>query len=1013
MTNSKNTNTGYRQKLLASSMLAAMMAAVPVSMAQAQEVERVVEAEEDDDSVQDTIVITGSRIVRPNVSSSSPVSTVDAEEFKLRGSVRVEDLLNVLPQAFSAQNSSVVNGASGTSSLNLRGLGATRTLVLLDGKRLPFGSPQTSPANLDLIPSQLLERVDIITGGQSAVYGADAVGGVANFILRRDFEGVGSDIQFGFFQDGNDNSFLQSVTEAALVDTPSGSVTDGREISASFYAGANSADGKGNVTAFINYTNQNPVVQSDRDISACAIGANTGPNSFEGIGCIGSSSFRRTFSGGDFFQEEDGTLVDFVGGPEQTFNFGPLNFFRRPNERFNFTTLARYELTDKVEAYVDFTYVFNQTDAQIAPSATFFRGFTVNCANPFLDTGLGPNGDGLGTFFDLLGCGTPGADGELPEDVGFIGGRRNVEGGNRNSDITTQTFRTVGGFRGDINENFSYDLFGQFARTTLIDISTNDLSFANVQDALNVVLDDNGNPVCESGNALCVPFNIFERTPDGQSLVTDEAVNFIQQDGFTNGSVQQIVFGGTITGDLTDYGLKSPLAQDGIAAVVGWEWRRDELDSTPDAISQIPGGMGLTGVGGGTLPVQGEIQVNEFFGEVSVPLVQEQPFIEEFSFNGAYRYSDYDTDGNNVQNSFDSHTFSAGLVYKPVNDVRLRGQFQRAVRAPTVIALFTGQNTGLFSPTAGANGLFDPCAGDFDPLTDIPEPSATAAQCAFTGATTLFGNIADNPAGQLNLITGGNPNLETEESDTFTLGVILQPRWVPGLTIAVDYFDITVDDTIATIPAQTTLDQCIATGQDVFCDLINRDQFGSLFLLSGNGEGVLATNANIASLATNGVDFQVNYSQDVGNFGTVSVDYAATWLDELSTVPVPGLDVTTECAGFFGGPCNVTPEYRHRFISTWQTPWDVALTATWRYTGSVDLFGGNGEGELQGGLGSENFIDLAGRYSLNDSVGFRMGVNNIFDNDPPLSTSGANGNTFPGTFDSVGRFIFFGVNVEF
>jgi len=1012
----KRHKNGFREKLFATSVLAAMMGATPFVAAHAQDVDRVSQSDEDDDAaVQETITVTGSRIQRANVTSSSPVAQVSNEQFQIQGAARVEDLLNDLPQVFAAQNSSVVNGASGTAQLNLRGLGAVRTLVLVDGKRLPFGSPTSSPADVNLIPTQLLERVDVVTGGTSAVYGADAVAGVANFILRRDFEGFGADLQLGAFHDTNDNDFLQNVTAAAGVPSSSGSGFDGRDINASIYAGVNSADGKGNITAFFSYQNANAVSQGNRDISACAIGASTAATSFEGIGCIGSSSFRRTFSGGDFFQEEDGTLVDFVGGPEQTFNFGPANFFRRNNERFNFTALARYEVTDFAEAYLDFTYVDNNTDAQIAPSATFFRGFTVNCANPFLGAGLGPNGDGLGTFSSLLGCETPDATGALPDSVPFIGGRRNVEGGNRNSEIGLQTFRTVGGFRGDINENFSYDIFGQFSRTTTTEISTNDLSFANVQDAFNVVLDANGNPVCESGNAGCVPYNIFERGPNGESLVTQEALDFIQQDGFINGNVQQIVFGGTVNGDLTNYGIVSPFASDGIATVIGWEWRRDELTSSPDAISQIPGGMGFTGVGGGTLPVAGEVQVNEFFGEIQAPLVQDQPFFKELTFTGAYRFSDYTTDGNGVENDFTSNTFALGLSWAPVDDVRFRGQFQRAVRSPNVIDLFTGQNTGLFAPTAGANGLFDPCAGDFDPATPTPAPTATAAQCANTGVSAAqFGTIADNPAGQLNSITGGNPLLDVEESDTFTLGAVIQPRWVPGLTVALDYFDISIEDAIGTVPPETAIDQCLATGEATFCDLITRDAFGSLFLLNGNGEGVLAANVNIGALETNGIDLQINYNFDLPAYGSVSLDYASTYLFNLDSTPVPGLDVVNECVGEFGGQCGVpNPEYRHRFLATWQTPWDINVTTTWRFLSDVELFGGNGDGPLQGGLGSENFFDLAATYAFNENITFRTGVNNVFDNDPPLTTSGANGNTFPGTFDSLGRFFFLGVNLEF
>ncbi len=951
-------------------------------------------AQSDDESAtEEAIIVTGSRLKQSNLVAISPITQVTSEELKIRGTVRIEDMLNILPQAFAGQTSEVSNGASGTSNINLRGLGSIRTLVMIDGKRLPIGSPNSSPANLDLIPAALVERVDVVTGGQSAVYGSDAIGGVANFILKRDFEGIEVDAQVSYNQDSNSNSFAQNVLKGSLQPVPGGSQFDGRNVSLSVTMGANSADGRGNVTANLSYQNQNAIEQGTRDVSGCAFGLSGNAAAFEGIACVGSSTTPtgRFFSLDNFsdtFQTPSGQLVPFTGAPEQTFNFNPFNFFQRPNERFNFTTLARYDVSNNVEAYLDFTFANNKTDAQIAPTGTFAVNGPVNCDNPFL-------GSGPGSFFDVLDCSGP------TDDANVLILKRNVEGGGRNSNIELTTWRMVGGFRGDLGDNFSYDVFGQFSRTNLTSISQNDFSIANLDDALNVVLDGNGNPVCESGNAGCVPYNIF--TP---GAVTQEAINFIQQDAFVNGFTEQKVLGGNVQGDLTDYGVKSPFADSGAQLLVGYEFRKDELARKPDAISATPGG-GLSGVGGATLPVAGVTRLFELYAETQIPLVTDSPLAQELSFNGAYRYSDYTVNGNGVKNGFTSDTYAAGISWVPIDDIRFRGQYQRAVRAPNIIELFSAQNTGLFDLAQNPDGSFDDCAGT--------NPFRSLAECANTGVTAAqYGNIPDNAAGQFNQITGGNPNLNPEVADTYTLGVILTPSMVPGLSISVDYFDIKVNQTISSIAPTESFERCLNTGDAAFCNLIQRDVAGSLWIDSSTG-GITATSVNIATLKTSGIDIAATYNVDLGNAGSMTFNYVSTILDKLDTESFPGSGIIA-CKGLYGGDCGTpNPEYRHRLMGTWQSPFDVDVTTTWRYFGSVNQDAGI-TNTINDHFSSKSYIDLAATWRMKENVAFRAGINNLFDVDPPLSSSvGAgfgNGNTFPGVYDSVGRLLFMGVNVS-
>ncbi len=993
-----------------------------------------------DDAVVDRIVITGSRLKTSATSSSVPLLQIDIGDIQNRGVVRLEEMLNILPQFAASQTANISNGATGTSTLNLRGLGANRTLVLVNGRRLPFGSPRFAPANIDIVPSSLIERIDIVTGGGSAVYGSDAVGGIANFILKDDFEGIEISGQVGIHHAPNQNSLMSDILAASNINDPSASI-DGREVAISFTAGTNFDEGRGNVTISVGYQNANEVSQADRDFSACALSSGSGVN--RNATCAGSSNFRKFTQGSDpdrlrhingrivrpgdpdfdmgtgfseVFQEADGTLVvRGTSSEDETFNFGPTNFFRRPNERYNINALANYEITDNLEIYTDLAFMNNRSAAQIAASASFSRPFNTNCDNPLLQGGPGPNNEGI-TLFELFDCQQVlddfAAGTREDVDIRFTNSHRNVEGGNRISDIDNTQWRIVTGLRGTLAERFDWDMFGQISRVNEMRTSMNDLNFNDVQQALFVITDpDTGKTVCRDGSNGCVPWNIFDRTGSGDTLVTQDAADFIAGLGITIGRTEQRVLGGTIQGDFTEDGFVSPFAESGLSVLGGWEYRRDTLNSIPDDISQVSGGRGLTGQGGGTLPVAGRISVWEVFMEGQLPLVENEPFMEELILNGAYRHSEYSVDGNGVQNSFGANTYFVGGTWAPDSNLRLRAQFQRAIRAPNVIDLFTGQNTGLFGAVQLSNGAFEPCGG--------PNPTATLAQCQNSGLSAAqFGLVPLQPAGQLNTITGGNPNLEAEVSDTLTIGAVFTPTFVPGLTIAIDYFDIQIDGAISTIPPQTTLDTCIETGNPVFCSLIKRDIFGSLHVDNSNFEGITATNVNIASLTRKGFDVQADYSlplDDIGlgGFGDVRFNLAGSLVTKDLNTPIPGGDVTI-CDGLFGGACGIpNPKWRHVFRTTWDTPWDFSSTLTWRYTKSTKNSGTISDPtDLNLAVPAVSYLDLVVNYQVNDNADVRFGINNLFAKTPHFLSQGNNGNIFAGQFD-IDRFIFFGVNLTY
>jgi outer membrane receptor protein involved in Fe transport len=968
--------------------------------------------DQDDDTSIEEVVVTGTRIRNPNISSSSPVTVLTGAEIDSRGITRIEDLINTLPQAFAAQGANLANGGSGAATVDLRGLSADRTLVLVDGKRLPFGDPQDVAVDLNQIPAQLVERIDILTGGASAVYGSDALAGVVNFIMKRDFEGLQFDLQGGVFQSGNSNKAGLDALSRTSFDVPD-SIIDGRILDINFIAGTGLGDGEGNVTAWFGFRDVNEITWGARAFSACAFGA--GDPRFECVGSSTTSPARLTDFGlaavsfdllaFDPVTGGDARPIVLSGSPNDTYNFGPLNHLQRPDRRFTFGAMGHYEISNDVEFFFETSFTDDRTDNQIAPSGTFFATGTINCDHPFLTpnqfaaicTANGFTNNPGQTVFDANGVASGFDTATL-----YIG-RRNVEGGGRKQIQRHTTFRAVGGFRGELGDAFTYEVFGQFANVIFAATALNDISIAKLAQALNVRIDPNtGNAACQgvidgTGNPACVPYDIFSigGTP------SDAAINFIIEPAFDKGNIVQKVYGGTINGDLGTYGFTSPMAETGVQIVAGFEYREDQIDRSPDATS-IAGG--LTGTGGASPPIDAAVDLYEFYTEVAIPIVEGAEFADELTLTAAFRFSDFASTGG-------QSTFAGGLSWTPIPDIRFRAQFQRAVRSPNVLELFRAQGNNLFDLTdPDGDGIFDPCAG--------ATPFYSAAQCANQGVTAAqYGSVADNPAGQFNLLIGGNPDLNVESSDTYTVGVIVTPSALPGLTLSVDYFDIKVEDFIGTVPPGLAIDKCALTGDPFFCSLIQRDAGGGLFV-NGATSWVVNTNLNTGSLATSGIDVNAAYSVEVGEYGSLLMSFVGTYLLDLSTEALPG-EVPFDCTGFYGASCGIpNPEWRHRFLATWETPWSFNLTTTWRYHGAVDLFpGGSAPTNLNAHFAAENFVDLQVSVDVKENARLRFGINNLLDNDPPLSsvvgTAPGNANTYPQVYDANGRFVFLGLTIDY
>jgi iron complex outermembrane receptor protein len=970
----------------------------------------------------ETVVVTGSRIPQTGLYSSSPVTAIGQQEIKLEGTTNVETLLNNLPSNFADFGQAESNGSFGTATVDLRDLGDKRTLVLIDGKRLMPGDPALPVADLNQIPATLVDHVEVMTGGASAVYGSDAIAGVVNFIMRKDFEGIEFDGQYAVNQHNNDNGYdrsivaegLGGVTPGSIAQAPS-EVMDGANVNGTMIIGANSANNKGNVTAYVSYQNTQPVLESQRDFSACG-SETTGSGkagAYHGFICAGSSTAALNGAGGRFNSISNtptpitGPNVTVSGagaispfGNANKFNFAPLNYLQRPDTRYTGGAFAHYQVSNALDFFGSFMFMDDHSIAQIAPSGLFYGTFFhTNCDNPLLSAAE------EASFCTSAGYG--------PTAINtMLIGRRLVEAGNRQDDLRHTSYRMIGGAKGDLGNGWSYELFGQYGDTVFAEQYLNDVSLSRINNALDVHL-VGGVPTCESvidgTDPSCVPLNIF-----AANGVTPAAVKYIDVPGFQEGDTTETVAGGSLQGDLGAWGVQSPWAKSPVSIVVGSEYRQETLNLHTDI--EFSSGD-LAGQGGPRIGANGSFDVTEGFGEIKIPLVENMPFFEELSVHAAYRYSSYNTAGAVSTYSYDGQ-------WQPIDDFKLRASFQRAVRAPNVNELFTPLQLGLFGGT-------DPCAG--------PTPAETAAECAHSGVTAAqYGNILQCSASQCNELGGGNPNLKPEISDSREAGIVFTPTFIPGFTATVDYFDIRVSNAIGVFPESETLADCGNTGLAVFCNNIHRNSIGVIFGTGATAGYVTALNVNTAAEQTKGIDLETNYTSELndwgmGQNGAISVNLVGTFVNSLDFQATP-FDPVAHCAGLFGLTCGTpAPKWRHKLRVTWSSPWDVDLSLQWRYMGAVkfdanksveplsDPCGGPCGDLSDNSIGAFNYIDLGFDWTVRDGVDIHGGVNNVFDKDPPFLDSNGlgisappfgNGNTYPQVYDSLGRLFFLGATIK-
>jgi outer membrane receptor protein involved in Fe transport len=905
------------------------------------------------------ITVTGSRIKQLS-SSSAPIAEVGGEEFTLTGTTRVEDLLNSLPQLSSSFDSFTVNPTVGFATADLRGLGTARTLVLVNGYRLQPGGIRSEARDLNQIPAALIKRVDILTGGASAVYGADAMAGVVNFILDTEFEGFSATAGWSGYQHKNEDSYIQGLMDQRNFSYPTGtSGPDGEAQNVDLAWGSRFADGKGHAMAYFTWRKNDELRQGARDYSSCALNAagtscgGSGTSEIANFLVFGTPLPGAAFQGGGARLAPDGS---WVAGSPPPYNYAPVNHYQRPDERWTFGSSLKYEVNANFRPFVETMFANTNTSVQIAESGTFFANDpTFQCNDPL-----------IGTL-----CADLGIDPADPVSV-YIG-KRNNEGGPRVSKIESNSFRVVAGAEGELG-------FGTWFYNASFLYGRNSSNQASINDFLISRLDES----IRDGT-----YDIFN--PAG---VTAEQAAGLSGTGLTAGSTSLQVLNAYVSGDI---GVTVPTAGDPISLVLGAESRTETYTTDPDA--NVATGN-FTGAGGPASPLTGETKVNELFMEAQVPLFKSSGLLKSLDADLGYRSSDYTQSGN-------VNTYKIGANAN-FGAFRVRAGYNRAIRSASISDLFSNQEIALWSGS-------DPCSG--------ATPTLSAAECANTGVTAAqYGSIQASPASQYNQFVGGNPGLKPEQGDTYTIGLVMAP--IRGLNLSIDYYDIEITDTIASIGANTILTFCARTGDPFLCGKVRRNANNGDLWVGSNP----ATSGYVENLTSNfgdrrfrGLDIAGSYTMPLMG-GQFTTSFSGTQTLEVTVAPLPGVNdsATYDCKGKINISCQ-SPEWRHTMSFRMQKDWWTA-NIRWRHVGEMDYIetdGSSGTTDqllVRNGnkLSAFNYLDLSGSVNIGKYTTITAGVNNVADKAPPMvgSTLSLNGTSIGG-YDQIGRYLFANVKVRF
>ena len=1041
-----------RAGLYATAGLAALAVAAPV-LAQDQAEDEVAASVTSERSEGGIITVTGSRIARPNLDATVPIASLTSDELLNNGQVNIGDRLALLPQfrpTFTTQNSGRFIGTAGLSILDLRGQGTARTLVLQNGIRHVSSQPGAQTVDVATIPVDLIERVDIVTGGNSSIYGSDAVAGVVNFVMKRNFEGISVRAQNGISREGDGNQRIVALT-----------------------AGTNFGGGRGNIAASAEYTRNSPIFFSDRPNGGAFDGRRQfqlvedtafsgpggGPEGPEGNGipdtelldriknigistggaftsacpaaavgtprgnlnCSGVFSSTGAQFGNVFVFLPDGTLArnvverDFrsvgsgnaIGGLGSTLR--ETGLLQTGNTRYAANLLASYEFSSAFRPYLDAKFV--RTESLQEGQPTFFQGsggllgqnFSIN--NPFLTDQARA----------LLQTSLPAGA------TTFTMQRFNTDFGGRGENHERDLFRIVVGAEGSFWDTWSYNIAFNYGRVETYYETRGNVLVNNYRNAVNAVRNPAGQIVCAINNdanpanddPACRPLNLF-----GLGAPSQEALNYILFTSSREQWSEQRNIVGSISGDL---GKLFTLPGGPVQFSLGGEYRSEDAFSAFDPITRS-GATFLNAIANFEPPT---LNIAEAFGEIRIPLLADMPFFNELTVEGAARVSDYNSGATGT-----IWSYNAGGVWSPVRGVRARANYGRAVRAPTQSDLFSAQAQTFL------NGLSDPCGQQN--INANPERVRNCAAAGvpttqtFNGITEPFTNRA---ASGISGVSGGNPGLFAEKSDSWTAGVVLTPSFLPGFTMSVDWYQIKLRDAINTVGAQTVINQCYDDPGGIdnqFCRAIFRNPNGTFrgqtnvlhsgetvsFNTTGDGISFIQGPFNFARQETSGVDLDMNYSTRLGEDWRLNARAIVSWLTQRNVfTSITEPDRLTRERSTLGNPewngqLNLTLGYKK-----------FDLLYSFRYLDKMTI--GNWRTQnVEQGRPPENadafpvvfypsvtYSDVRLSMNVKQTHTVFIGVDNVFDQLPPFDILGTDAGG--GIFPNMGRFFYFGVGAKF
>ncbi len=963
------------------------------------ETEQVVEvdetaAEKDDEA----IVVTGTRIVRPNMTSNAPVTVIDREFLNQRGLARIEDALSQVPQITPMLGLQETGWTAGPARVSLRRLGAGRTLTLLNGQRMEN--------DVGIVPGALIERIDILTGGASAVYGSDAIAGVVNFIVNRKFNGLVIDGEISANHHVNNNQFLKDLQAESGYPTPAKSYFGGANYFLSAATGRSFLGGDLNISGFVTYKEAEPMPFTALDTTGCALLMN---DPFSAVRPTPNDRFTCSFSEYNrynYFNVAGENLTNALDGSRAWREYDDddvtrvprTDYLQRADNTINAGGFVSANIVNDITFDGNFLFTrYNQRSANSVNDAFYTPNARVNCDNPF-----------LGAQQAQALCGNnAGVVGAFSDPITAVGWRENFTQrlAYRNVD-----WRGSANISGTLVDSSRFQLSYQRSRNLIRNSSTDIYTFD--PEAFNRTLqvrNVNGVATClsviDGSDPACRPYDIFS----ANSPPTAELLGYLTGEGNSRVESTLEVMSATLSGTLGEYGLTSPFAKDAIGYSIHVEQRHDRI---------ISAGAGAWSVWSN---YDGKSRVREIAYELEVPLVQGKRFIEDLSINGAYRISDYTVYDKLVE------TWKAEISYAPFAGLRARASYNKSLRVP-VLPRLEGENRyanvpmrDLCAPPREGNGVqrysFEQCAAggmtrqQYDALS-------TYAACDANGfcPTTL--------------INGGNPALQPERGRSYTFGMVAQPAFLPGFNATVDFYDIDIEGAFEWVRTDLIFDQCYNSRVDMFCGLYRRDpQNGQLLEVDARYQ-------NSGYTATRGIDVSMNYALDPAklgirqNIGKFNINFNGTRTLKFEQQFAEGADPWS-CLGYFGFICgSPSPVWRHNVNVGWQLPWVKAnLNVNWRYFAPTEVSKNSSDSVLAGvpnvndtnvfplidRLRAGNYFDAAFNVQLHKNLNVRFNVQNLLDTDPPLVgiEAGSYLNTYPAYYDARGRTVRLGINIRY